>query len=265
MEKNVHWDKPRREQFKADVRKAGYTFSILPHIGLKEAIAALPKPCGILGANDYCAMEAYYAATKAGLTIPDDVAIAGIDNDEHFCETVSPGLTSVEPDFEKAGFHLAQMLAEEIARRDAAHPANRARATRSAVRTEYYGPLRIVRRGSTATSPGQSLGVRRALEYIRRHACDSSIRLNDIVLEMGCSRRLATLRFKKETGRTMLAEIHEHRIRTACELLSGGILPIATVITLCGYRSDGFAKKLFRVRTGLTMREYRRKQQGMPL
>ena len=63
----------------------------------------------------------------------------------------------------------------------------------------------------------------------------------------------------------MLAEIHEHRIRTACELLSGGILPIATVITLCGYRSDGFAKKLFRARTGLTMREYRRRQQGMPL
>ena len=261
MEREVHWDKPRRERFKAEVRKTRRPFFILPRVGLEDAITALPKPCGILGANDYCAMEAYYAATKAGLSIPDDVAIAGIDNDEHFCEAVSPGLTSVEPDFEGAGYHLAQMLAEEIDRRNFALPASPSRRANHCARTEYYGPLRIVRRGSTANAPGQSPSVRRALEYIRRHACEDSIRLDDIISEMRCSRRLATLRFKKETGRTMLEEIHEHRMQTACELLADGRLPIATVVVQCGYRSDGFAKKLFRIRTGMTMREYRNKQQ----
>jgi len=265
MERDVHWDKPRRDRFKAEVRKTRRPFFILPRVGLEDAITALPKPCGILGANDYCAMEAYYAATKAGLSIPDDVAIAGIDNDEHFCEAVSPGLTSVEPDFEGAGYQLAQMLAEEIdagkreegkGKRDE----GRGKGAGGTRRTEHYGPLRIVRRGSTANAPGQSPSVRRALEYIRRHACEDSIRLDDIISEMGCSRRLATLRFKKETGRTMLEEIHEHRMRTACELLAGGRLPIATVVVQCGYRSDGFAKKLFRARTGMTMREYRTRQ-----
>lgn len=260
MEREVHWDRPRRERFKADVRKAGLPFVLLPRTGLKEAIAALPKPCGILGANDYCAMEAYYAATKAGLMIPDEVAIAGIDNDEHFCEVVSPGLTSVEPDFEGAGFRLAQMLAEEIDRKDSARPANLPRRAGPAVRTEHYGPLRIVRRGSTAAAKGQSPAVRRALEYIHRHACEALIRLDDVIAEMGCSRRLATIRFKKEVGRTMLEEIHEHRIQRACELLVGGHMPIATVVAQCGYRSDGFAKKLFRAHTGMTMREYRSKQ-----
>ena len=262
MERDVHWDKPRRERFKAEVRKAGRPFFVLPRTELAEAISALPKPCGILGANDYCAMEAYYAATKAGLSIPDEVAIAGIDNDEHFCEAVSPGLTSVEPDFEGAGYHLAQMLAEEIDCRNSAHPASSSRRASPYpyARTEHYGPLRVVRRGSTANAPGQSPAVRRALEYIRRHACEDSIRLDDIASEMGCSRRLATLRFKKEAGRTMLEEIHEHRMRTACELLAGGRLPIATVVVQCGYRSDGFAKKLFRARTGMTMREYRNRQ-----
>ena len=261
MERGVHWDKPRRERFKSEVRKTGRPFFILPRTGLKEAIAALPKPCGILGANDYCAMEAYYAATKSGLAIPDEVSIAGIDNDEQLCEAVSPGLTSVEPDFEGAGYRLAQMLAEEIDRRNSARPSGRSRPSGSCARTEHYGSLRIVRRGSTVNAPGLSLSVRRALEYIRRHACDASIRLDDIISEMRCSRRLATLRFKKEAGRTMLEEIHEHRMRTACELLAGGRLPIATVVAQCGYRSDGFAKKLFLARTGMTMREYRNKQQ----
>ena len=251
MDRAVHWDKPRRKRFMADAHQTRRPFFVLPRTGLEEAIAALPKPCGILGANDYCAMEAYYAATKSGLAIPDEVAIVGIDNDEHFCEAVSPGLTSVEPDFEGAGYRLAQMLAEEI---DAG---KRAGGTR---RMEFYGPLRVVRRGSTANAPGQSPSVRRALEYIRRHACEDSIRLDDIISEMGCSRRLATLRFKKETGRTMLEEIHEHRMRTASELLANGRLPIATVVVQCGYRSDGFAKKLFRARTGMTMREYRNRQ-----
>ena len=266
MERDVHWDKPRRERFKAEVRKARRPFFILPHAGLEQAIAALPKPCGILGANDYCAMEAYYATTKSGLAIPDEVAIAGIDNDEHFCEAVSPGLTSVEPDFEGAGYRLAQLLAEEIDRRHHeaqsrhARPSGHSRPSGPCARTEHYGPLRVVRRGSTANAPGQSPSVRRALEYIRRHACEDSIRLDDVVSEMGCSRRLATLRFKKETGRTMLEEIHEHRMRTACELLAGGRLPIATVVAQCGYRSDGFAKKLFLSHTGMTMREYRNSQ-----
>ena len=260
MEKDVHWDKPRRERFRAEVRKARRPFFVLPHAGLEKAIAALPKPCGILGANDYRAMEAYYAATKSALAIPDEIAIAGIDNDEHICEAVSPGITSVEPDFEGAGYRLAQMLAEEIDRRSHDRPANPSRRAGLCARTEHYGPLRIVRRGSTTNAPGQSPSVRRALEYIRRHACEDSIRLNDIIAEMGCSRRLATLRFKKETGRTILGEIHEHRMKTAYELLSGGRLPIATVVAQCGYRSDGFAKKLFRVRTGMTMREWRAAQ-----
>ena len=167
-----------------------------------------------------------------------------------FCEAVSPGLTSAEPDFERAGYRLAQMLAEEIGKGG--------KGKRGKRKVEFYGPLRLVRRGSTAVSSGTSPRVRRALEYIRRNACSQSICLDRIIEEMGCSRRMGTLQFKKETGRTMLAEIHEHRFEKACDLLSRTSLPIATVVAHCGYRSDAFAKKMFLARTGITMREYRK-------
>jgi transcriptional regulator GlxA family with amidase domain len=68
---------------------------------------------------------------------------------------------------------------------------------------------------------------------------------------------MGTLQFKKETGRTMLAEIHELRFEKACDLLSKTQLPISTVVAHCGYRSDAFVKKMFLARTGLTMRKYR--------
>jgi len=35
-------------------------------------------------------------------------------------------------------------------------------------------------------------------------------------------------------------------------------MPIATVVSQCGYRSDAFVKKMFLKRTGLTMREWRK-------
>ena len=277
--RNLHWDKDRLAQFRKDAKAAGATVSVLPQTGLKEAIAALPRPCGILGANDDCAIKAYHAATAAGLAIPDDAAIAGIDNDEMYCESVSPGLTSAEPDFEGAGYRLAQMLAEEIekskegrgkreegkGKKEEEEKREEEKGKREKGKVEFYGPLRIVRRGSTAAPPGTSPHTRCALEYIRRNACDQSISLDRVVAAMGGSRRAGTLRFRKETGRTILAEIHERRFEKACHLLSRTALPVATVVAHCGYRSDSFIKKMFRSRTGMTMREYRRKTStGIP-
>ena len=172
MEKNVHWDKDRLDRFRADAKTAGISVVELHRENLAEEIRNLPKPCGILGANDYCAIEAHHAATTGGFRIPDDIAVAGIDNDEQICEMVSPGITSVEPDFKSAGYRLAQMLADEIER-----------TRRGAVRkrmplTERYGPVGIVRRGSTNTDAERHPAVRRAVEYIRRHAFEEAIRLD---------------------------------------------------------------------------------------
>ncbi len=256
--KDFHWDHDRLVRFRADVETTNHKVTVLHRKSLAITIKSLPKPCGILGANDFCAFEAYHAVTKAGLSIPNDVLIAGIDNDESYCESVSPGITSVEPDFEGAGWRLGEMLAEEIARLGTARPASPSSPASLFPKVEYYGPLRLVRRGSTAAVQGYSLQVRRALEHIRRHACESNLSIDDVAKEIGCSRSLATSRFRKETGHSILDEIHEVRFQSMRDMLSHGSLPIAMVVQRSGYESDGFAKKLFRQRTGMTMREYRK-------
>lgn len=243
--KNIYWDKARLKRFKADIAAAGHSLIVLSSTNLKESLLSLPKPCGILGANDYSAMEAYHAAQQAGLCVPDDVRIVGFDNDVNVCEAVKPGITSVEPDFEGAGWRMAQMLAEEIA-------------VGPNVRTEYYGPRRIVRRGSTDTTPGISARIRHAREFIRQHACDPGLSIDAVANDISCSRALITKQFRKETGRTILEEIHDLRFRKMCELLSMSKLPIAMVVEQSGYYSDGYAKRLFHEKTGMTMREYRK-------
>lgn len=251
--KDYFWDTERLKRFGEDVKKVGAPFFELSRRNLKAEIKTLPKPCGIFGANDACAAEAYHTAVAAGFSIPGDVAIAGIDNDELFCETVSPGITSVEPDFEGAGYHLGEMLEEEIERMR-----SKCRAKRRA-HIESYGPLRLVRRGSTFVQKGVDPRIQATLEFIRRHACDSDITLDAVVREMKCSKRVATLDFKKATGRTIFDEILDIRFQRACELLAHTEMPIAAIVTQCGYNSDSFIKRIFRKRSGMTMREWRKK------
>lgn len=248
---SLEWDAKRLERFRADVDAAGRRLTVLTRRMLSRSISAIPRPFGLLAANDLLAIDAYNAAMAAGLSIPDDMAVAGIDNDELYCESVSPGITSVEPDFEGAGYRLAAMLKDEI-------DFVKSGKTRASPPLQTYGPLRLVSRGSTAPAKTTGPAVRRALEYIRRHACEETIRIDDVLREMKCSRRMATMKFKKETGLTILNAIQEQRMKRVDDLLANTTLPIATVVAQCGYKSDAFVKRMFLERHGTTMRDYRR-------
>ena len=252
--RNLFWDTERFERFKDDASARGHSVIRLSRQNIRKSIVSLPKPCGILAANDQMALEAFNAAVTGGFSVPDDIAIAGIDNDEIYCESVSPGITSAEPDFEGAGYRLAEMLADEIDR------AKRRLPPQIPPKIEHYGPLKLVRRGSTLPVRGMNPRVVRAVEFIRCNACSRTIDIDAVAERMKCSRRLATLLFRKETGHTILDEIRSRRFEKICELLSQTALPISTIIDQSGYASESFAKRLFRKNTGTTMREWRKLQ-----
>lgn len=249
--RGLFWDTERFERFRDDASKRGHSVIRLSRQNIKKSLLSLPKPCGILAANDKLAIEAFNAAVTGGFSIPADVAIAGIDNDEMYCESVSPGITSAEPDFEGAGYKLAEMLADEINR------AKSGLSPQNPPRVEHYGPLRLVSRGSTLQGRGMNPRVMRAVEFIRCNACNRTIDINTVAKQMKCSRRLATLLFKKETGHTILDVIRNRRLEKIQDLLTKTNLPISAVIDRSGYASESFAKRLFRKTTGMTMKQYR--------
>ena len=255
MSRPYFWDAERQTAFVQKAKAVGCKVTVLDRRNLRTKLRSLPKPCGVLAANDQCALEVYHAATAARLSIPDDVAIVGIDNDEICCESVSPGITSVEPDFSGAGYKMSQMLETEICLGVAG------RSKRKQPPFATYSPLRLVRRGTTSAIPSADPRVRRAIEFIRRHACERALRIDDILPMMDCSRRLATMRFKQATGHSILAEIHDCRFARICEMLTGTNWPISTVIAQSGYVSSSFAHKMFRSRTGHTMLAWRRSRQ----
>ncbi len=256
LERGYFWDREREDEFRRLCAAAGHRMSVLRRKSLAADLAALPKPCGILAANDRCAVEIWPVASALGLDVPNDVAVAGIDNDEMYAESVTPGLTSAEPDFEGAGYELARLLADEIDRH------RRGRPPRVPDPVHVYGALRLVRRGSTLILKKRNQRVFRALEYIRRNACRHGISIDDVAAAMGYSRRFATLRFKEAVGHSILAEIQERRFDEALQLLKNPHQQIESIADLCGYSASSFLKRFFKARTGLSMRAWRKKNCG---
>ena len=70
----------------------------------------LPKPVGVLACFDTCGRHVLEACRIAGLRVPDDVAVIGVDNDPLLCELADPPLSSVAPDARQAGYLAATLL-----------------------------------------------------------------------------------------------------------------------------------------------------------
>jgi AraC-like DNA-binding protein len=73
---------------------------------------------------------------------------------------------------------------------------------------------------------------------------------------MGCSRRLADLRFRETTGHTILDEIHEVRLARVKELLFKSRRMLSALPDLCGYSSLDDLRRVFKRRVGIPMRQF---------
>ena len=58
-------------------------------------LQSLPKPVGIMACNDIRGRQVIEACLRAGLRVPDDVAVVGVDEDHLLCELANPTLSSV--------------------------------------------------------------------------------------------------------------------------------------------------------------------------
>ena len=103
--------------------------------------------------------------------------------------------------------------------------------------------------------------INAALDAIRKAHNPSYLRFRhaDIVADIGAARRTAEMRFRAETGRSILEEINATRLEHAFELLKKPNYPISLVAGECGWQTDAYLKRLFKRTTGLTMHEWRKR------
>lgn len=256
------WDDERESAFRNAIELNGKQCSVfragkassadsVSHLRrLREFVASLPKPCGVFAANDRTAENVLTVARMLNLSMPHDLSVIGVDNYANVCENTSPTLTSVEPDFRRAGASAAMMVLK-IAQAGKHSAMERRR---------VYGPLRVVRRASTRVLARHDAEVASALDMIEANAC-TGLTAAQVVRLFPCSRVYAEMRFRRATGQSILEAIQSVRLERAKELLRNPDQQIKAIADFCGFKSQNSLCKFFLKKTGMTMSAWRAAQQ----
>lgn len=209
-------------------------------------IAALPKPAAIFAAFDDRAVSVISACRACGAKIPKDVIIIGAGDDELICNSSRPTLSSVNIPFEKHGFMAARELQAKMIL-----PISRQKTL--SVTNDFI----ISQRQTTVGKGVVSALVNDGLAFIAANATNG-IRVPDVIRHLNVSRRLADLRFRQSTGKSILQTIIETRIGEAKRLLGTSSLSVADIAERCGFSSANYFKNVFVKTVGTSPRAYRK-------
>jgi LacI family transcriptional regulator len=207
---DMFWSSDRQEGFQSCLADHGFeTFVFKPgkrparelERSLAQWIEQLPKPIGMMAPVDERSQEIIELCTKLDIDVPGQMGIVGVDNDPLICELSSRPLSSVNVSVERGGYEAAERLADMISGR---------RMSRQPV---VMHPTHVTQRISTDSINVEDPALAEAISYIMEHAREP-VSVENVVQQVGMSRRSLERRFKSELGRSIYHEIR--RVRVAC-------------------------------------------------
>ena len=207
-------------------------------------MASLPKPIGILACTDQLAFWLLDACRRAGVAVPEEVAVVGVENDETLCTMSRPQLSSVAYDGERVGYEAAALL-DRLMRGEQPPP-----------EPVLLPPKGLVVRQSSDIMAIEEPEIVAAVCYIREHACHG-INVADVVEHVGLSRTLLERRMRKAIGRTPGEEIVRLRFSRVQQLLADTGLSLAAIADRCGFEHSQYMAEAFKKHFGLTPGAYR--------
>lgn len=212
----------------------------------------LPKPVAILACNDMRAMHVINACHQAGVRVPEEAAILGINNDSARCELCAPSLSSIPVDVSEYS-RIAGVTLEGILK--GAH--------HSQFREEtLIDPLEVVTRRSTSILAVEDPSVAQALNLIRENAC-KGITVEQVAKSVHISRSLLEKRFRKFVGKSPQVEIRHAQVLRIKQMLAETEYSLAQVAEMTGFEHPEYMSVVFKRLTKVTPSAYRRKSKAL--
>lgn len=257
-DERFNWSKWRGEHFTRRVRQAGRDCHVYQapvrngrsrswdeeHRALIAWVRALPKPVGVLACYDIKAQQLLDACRDAGVMVPEELAVLGVDNDYLLCSLASPPLSSVIPDAPRSGYLAAGLLDQMLAGGSVAAEAH------------LLAPIGVATRQSTDVFAIEDHDVAAALRLIREHACDG-LNVAELLREVPLSRRVLEARFLKAIGRTPHEEILRVKMARVQRLLVETNLPLPSIAERAGFPHAEYLSVAFKREVGKSPREFR--------
>ena len=254
---NDHWSIIRRVGFIQKIEQSGLPSmlypvpenKIKPEGELKKLtqwVNKLPKPVGIMASNDEQAAEIVEACQLAELSIPDEVAILGVDNDEMICTLSNPPISSIQLNNEKVGYLAAEAIDTLIKNNEAK------------IKNIIIEPVNIITRQSSDIIAIDDEHVSAAIRFIRSNS-RRAIHVQDVIEQSILSSRALQQRFQKFLGRTINHEIRRVRVLEFANLLISTNETVKTLSYDMQFGDIGHISRIFKKEMEMTPIEYRRK------
>ncbi|SFU44166.1 transcriptional regulator, AraC family [Pseudoduganella namucuonensis] len=206
-------------------------------------LRGLPKPVGVIAVTDARARQLMQACALAGIAVPEQVAVIGIDNDPMARMLTRIPMSSVIQNGQEIGRAAAQLLTRML------HGAQ-LRDTRILV-----PPAGINALASSRHEPARHPHVMRARHYIRQFAC-LGIKTGQVAEYVGISRSSLESHFRQELGHSVHDEILRIRLDAATAILETGDCKLADVARKCGFTSSHYMHSVFKRELGCSPRTY---------
>lgn len=202
-----------------------------------------PKPLGIIAVTDARARHLMQACLLAGLSVPEEIAIVGIDNDALTRVLTRIPLSSILQGTEEMGRTAAHILHQLL--HNVPHQQTRI----------LVPPAGINIQASSLFQPLSSPYVMRARHYIRQFA-GRGIKTKQVAEYAGVSRSSLESHFQRELNCTVHDEILRFRMDMAKKQLQEALHSTREIAVRCGFTSLQYMHTVFKRELGCTPREY---------
>lgn len=263
---NHGWSCERRDGFRealglaghrADLLEVAYPGDLTPFWDASQTAAiatwlkTLPKPIGVLACNDMRALQVMSAARQAGLLVPEEVAVLGINNETIRCELAYPPLSSIATNAFQSGYQAADCLTRLM------------QSERPDVMDTRIEALGVITRPSTDSLAIHDTQVASALSYIRERACHG-INVPQVLKHAVASRSQLEKKFRRELGRSPQAEIRRVQVQKIRQLLTETDFPLKKIAELTGFEHVEYMCVVFKRMTKETPGAFRKRTQAAP-
>ena len=256
---NIVWSRERAEGFQERVQEAGFNVHYYENkeatsaelwyykpSALSEWLKSLPKPIALMTCDDNQGHHIAEAAKHAGIRIPDEVSVLGVDNDDTVCELSDPPLSSIELDAEKGGYEAARLMEQMIEEKTCCGS------------DIIVKPTQVITRRSTDIFACNDKYIVSALKYIHGNL-DKNLKVDQVLKEVPLSRRSLEKRFMLTTGYPVYEYIYNQRIEMFTQKLLETDMTIFEIALDLGLSDSKNIARQFKQVKGLTPMEYRKR------
>jgi LacI family transcriptional regulator len=209
-------------------------------------LLALPKPCGIFTCADHWARVVARYIRLAGLRVPEDIALLGVDNDVPECELLAPPLSSVMVPWQELGRNAAKLVALSLSGQTIAG------------QCLSVSPVSVIARRSSDVLAIDDALVAKAVRWIREHS-DQRLSVPMVANAVGGGRQRLERRFRRALDRTVQEEIRRARVEAAKGLLRRTRAGMAEIARRSGFTNAALLSVAFKREIGMPPGVYRRR------